>query len=199
MKKNKDTHAIDFSDSTSIAALDFIKAHHVVIDPTLGVFELAFRSLKDSITIIEPAFATIPQPLQTLFINTGEDSVTAKRFKIVMADFLEIVKRMHDKGIVIVAGTDMGFPGYSLDRELELYVQAGFSPMEALQSATIVPATVMGINKISGSLEAGKRADLIIVDGNPLQNIRNIRNVNTVLKDGKIYDPKTLHHLAGFK
>jgi imidazolonepropionase-like amidohydrolase len=199
MKKNKETHAIDFSDSTSIAALDFIKAHHVVIDPTLGVFELAFRSLKDSITVIEPAFATIPQPLQALFINTGEDSATAKRFKTVMTDFLEIVKRMHDKGITIVAGTDMGFPGYSLDRELELYVQAGFSPMEAIQSATIVPATVMGINKISGSLEAGKRADLIIVDGDPLQNIRKIRNVKTVFKDGKIYDPVTLHHLVGFK
>ena len=199
MKRNKETRAIDFSDSVSVAALDFIKAHNVVIDPTVGVFELSLRSLKDSITAIEPAFASIPQPLQALFINTGLEPVMAQKLKIIITGFLEIVKRMHDKGITIVAGTDMGFPGYSLDRELELYVQAGFSPMEAIQSATIVPAKVMGIDKLSGSVEPGKRADLIIVDGDPLQNIRNIRNVKTVIKDGNIYDPVTLHHLVGFK
>ncbi len=199
MKRNKETRAVDFSDSMSINALDFIKEHNVVIDPTLGVFELALRSLKDSITNIEPAFASIPQPLQALFINTGEPPEVAEKLKILNTDFLEIVKRMHDKGITIVAGTDMGFPGWSVDRELELYVQAGLTPMEALQSATIVPAKVMGLEKVSGSVEAGKRADIIIVDGDPLQNIRTTRNVKTVIKDGNIYDPVALHHLVGFK
>ncbi len=199
MKRNKETRAVNFSDSMSIAALDFIKDHNIVIDPTLGVFELALRSLKDSITIIEPAFASIPQPLQALFINTGEPPEVAEKLKILNTDFLEIVKKMYDKGITIVAGTDMGFPGYSLDRELELYVKAGLSPMQAIQTATIVPAKVMGIEKFSGSIEEGKRADIIIVDGDPLQNIRNIRNVKTVIKDGNIYDPVTLHHLVGFK
>ncbi|MGH2566541.1 MAG: amidohydrolase family protein, partial [Ginsengibacter sp.] len=199
MKRDKQTRAVDFSDSISIAALNFIKDHNVVIDPTLGVFELAFRSLKDSITNIEPAFASIPQPLQALFINTGESPEIAEKLKILTTDFLEIVKRMHDKGITIVAGTDMGFPGYSLDRELELYVKAGLTPMEAIQSATIVPAKVMGIEKLYGSVEPGKKADIIIVDGDPLENIRNIRNVKTVIKDGDIYDPVTLHHLVGFK
>ena len=199
MKRNKETRAVDFADSMSVSALDFIKEHNVVIDPTLGVFELALRSLKDSITNIEPAFASIPQPLQALFINTGVPPEAAEKLKILNTDFLEIVKRMHDKGITIVAGTDMGFPGWSVDRELELYVQAGLTQMEALQSATIVPAKVMGLEKVSGSIETGKRADLIIVDGDPLQNIRTTRNVKTVIKDGNIYDPVALHHLVGFK
>jgi imidazolonepropionase-like amidohydrolase len=199
MKKIKGTRAVDFTDSASIAVLDFIRLHHVVIDPTLGVFELAFRSLKDSITTIEPAFASIPKPLQALFINTGEEPETAQRLKILMDNFKEIVKRMHGQGITIVAGTDMGFPGFSLDRELELYVQSGFTPMEAIRSATIVPATVMGVDSLAGSIERGKRADLILIDGNPLENIRNIRKVTTVIKDGNIYDPWALHHLAGFQ
>ncbi|MGH2648470.1 MAG: amidohydrolase family protein, partial [Ginsengibacter sp.] len=75
----------------------------------------------------------------------------------------------------------------------------GLTPMEAIQSATIVPAKVMGIEKLYGSVEPGKKADIIIVDGDPLENIRNIRNVKTVIKDGDIYDPVTLHHLVGFK
>ena len=199
MKRNNDTHAVDFSDSLSEAALRFVKDHHVVIDPTMGVFELSLRSLKDPVTAIEPAFANIPQPLQVLFSSTGVEPVTAQNLKIVLRDFLEIVKRMHARGITIVAGTDMGIPGYSLDRELELYVQAGFSPMEAIRSATIVPAEVMRMEKLYGSVEPGKRADLIIIEGNPLQNIRNIRNVRTVIKDGNIYDPAALHHLVGFK
>src|SRR6185503_11238613 len=98
----------------------------------------------------------------------------------------------------LVAGTDQGFPGYSLDRELELYVDAGLTPFQAIRTATIVPAQVLKVNNITGSIEAGKQADLIIVDGNPLNRIRDIRNVTTVIKSGKIYNPIQLHRLVGF-
>jgi imidazolonepropionase-like amidohydrolase len=179
--------------------LNFIKTHHVVIDPTLGVFELAFRSLKDSITIIEPAFSTLPEPMKPLFINTGmDDEKSIERGKTIMKDFKEIVNELYHDSIIIVAGTDMGFPGYSLDRELELYVESGLTPMEAIQTATIIPAKVMKREHISGSLEEGKQADLIIINGDPLQNIRNIRKVVTVIKDGDMYDPVQLHKIAGF-
>ena len=98
----------------------------------------------------------------------------------------------------IVAGTDQGFPGLSLDRELELYVQAGLTPMQAIQTATITPAQVMKMDKQTGSVEAGKRADITIVDGDPLNNIREIRKVTLVIKAGRIYDPVQLHRLVGF-
>ena len=117
----------------------------------------------------------------------------------IMKNCKEIVKYMYQDGITIVAGTDMGFPGYSLDRELELYVDAGLTPMEAIQTATITPARVMNKESVSGSIEAGKQADIIIVDGDPLENIRDVRKVSTVIKDGNIYDPATLHHIAGFQ
>jgi len=172
----------------------------VVIDPTLGVFELAFRSLNDSITDIEPSFSTLPEPMKPLFINTGTlDSNQIKRGKIIMKDFKDITGSLYKHNITIVAGTDMGFPGYSVFRELELYVESGLTPMEAIQTATITPAKVMKADTSTGSVEAGKRADIIIIDGNPLQNIRNIRKVQTVIKDGNIYDPVALHQIAGFQ
>src|SRR6185312_613482 len=84
------------------------------------------------------------------------------------------VRVLHQAGVPLVAGTDQAVPGFSLDREIELHVQAGFTPMEAIQSATVVAAQAMGMEKESGTIEAGKRADVILVDGNPLENISDI-------------------------
>ncbi len=198
MKRNKD-RSIDLMDSSNVSVLNFIKNHNTVIDPTIGVFEMIFRSVKDDITIMEPAFYSLPLPLQILFKNTGMPATQALLFKPMMKSMGNIIKAMHDMGITIVAGTDMGFPGYSLDRELELYVEAGLTPFEAIQTATITPSKVMNQDKKTGSIEEGKQADLIIVDGNPLKQIRDIRNVWMVIKDGTSYDPKKLHQLVGFK
>jgi imidazolonepropionase-like amidohydrolase len=105
---------------------------------------------------------------------------------------------MHRAGVPIVAGTDVAVPGFSIYREIELYVKAGFTPMEALQAATILPARVMKIDGESGSVEVGKRADLDILDANPLYDIHNIRTVRTVLANGVLYDPKPLWKSIGF-
>ena len=115
-----------------------------------------------------------------------------------MRSFMEIVGALSKNGITLVAGTDMGFPGYSVFRELELFVACGLSPIEAIQSAAIIPAKVMGLANSLGSIEVGKQADLILVDGDPLENMRNLRNVHTVIKAGKMYNPAALHKMAGF-
>ncbi len=197
MKRNKD-RSINFDDTMSIKAINFIKQHNVVIDPTIGVFEMSFRSVKDDITTMEPAFYALPLPLQALLKNTGQDTAGARKFKPLYESMVMIVKKLHDAGVTIVAGTDQGFPGFSVARELELYVQAGLTPADAIQTATITPAKVMNLDKSNGSIEEGKQADIIIVDGDPLKNIRDIRNVTTVIKQGHIYDPGKLHRLVGF-
>jgi len=198
MKINKD-RSIDFDDSTSKAVIRFLKEHQVVVDPTLGVFEMILRPVTSDIFLMEPAFNSLPLPLQTLFKTMGMPAERAAAFKPMQEALAKLVKVMHDEGIPIVAGTDMGFPGYSVARELELYVAGGLSPLEAIQTATIIPARVMGRAQQSGTLETGKQADLIIVDGNPLTNIRDIRKVRTVIKDGVLYDPVVLHRVAGFQ
>ena len=112
---------------------------------------------------------------------------------------IAVVGALHRAGIPIVAGTDQAVPGYSLHREIELYVQAGFTPMDAIQAATIVPARAMGIEKESGTIEKGKRGDLILINGNPLQDIHNTRNVEYVITDGTMYHTAELWQSVGFK
>ena len=113
MRLNKD-RSVNFDDSISIAAIRFIKKHKVVIDPTLGVYELAYRNVKDDIIQMEPGFYNLPLPLQTLFKNTGEDPETAAKLKPMLTSMGALVKKLYDAGIPVIAGTDMGFPGYSL-------------------------------------------------------------------------------------
>jgi imidazolonepropionase-like amidohydrolase len=197
MKRNTD-RSIVLGDSVSHAALDFLKTHNVVVDVTIGVYEMIFRPVNENITNLEPNFYTLPLPFQSLFKNMGMPADQAKNFKPLFESMLKLVKALHDKGITIVAGTDMGFPGYSLARELELYVKAGLTPMEAIQKATIIPAKVMNMDKQSGSIKTGKQADLVILDGDPLTDISNTRKVWKVIKEGQQYDPGLLHKMVGF-
>ena len=191
-------HTFNLTDTTAARVFAFLRAHHTVVDPTLGVFEMGFRSTAADIHLIEPAFDHLPLPLQALFRNMGSDSAQAARNAPGFCSLVLLTKALYDHGIPIVAGTDMGFPGTSLARELELYVQGGFTPMQALQSATLVPAQVMQRAKTSGSLDPGKQADLVLIDGNPLQQIRDLRRVKLVVKDGQVYDPAKMRKLADY-
>jgi imidazolonepropionase-like amidohydrolase len=121
--------------------------------------------------------------------------VAAKRF----AMLVEAVRAMHRAGIPIVAGTDQTVPGHSLHRELELYVRAGFTPMEALQAATLVPARVMGMEREVGTVQPGKAADLVLLDADPLADISNTRRISAVIAAGRVYDPAVLWRSAGFQ
>lgn len=197
LHKGKD-FSIDFSDPKNVEVIRFLKDHHTVVDPTLAVYEIGMRSLQDSITRIEPNYYTLPPVIQTLYVNSGTNPKTAAFERVIFRSWQSIVKALQENGIPIVTGTDECLPGYSLYRELELYVQAGLTPMEALRAATIVPARVMKMEDRTGSVTAGKTADLIVVDGDPLQDISQIRKVSLVIKDGVVYDPVAVHRLVGF-
>jgi len=101
--------------------------------------------------------------------------------------------------VTIVPGTDKGVPGVSLAREIELYVMAGLTPMDAIRTATAVPARVMGLDGDTGTLRPGLRADLIVVDGNPLERISDIEKVLMVSAGGRLYDTAGLWRAGGFK
>jgi imidazolonepropionase-like amidohydrolase len=170
-------------------------AHHTVIDDTVSLYEQgAFPA--DEIAKREPGLATLPRELAVLFPPPPPKDVEldAKVF----AKNLELIKIMHEHHISFVAGTDINVPGHSLHRELELYVQAGFTPLEALQAATIVPARYMHRDKELGTIEAGKRADLVILTADPLADIHNIRKIDRVVARGKVYDARALWKLVGF-
>jgi imidazolonepropionase-like amidohydrolase len=196
MKLNKD-QSINWNDSSELA-LQQLAAKKVVIDPTLSVYELMFRSTAEDPIKIEPGFYTLPEPLQVLFKNLGLDSARARAVKPVFEGLQQLIGKMKDHKIIFVAGTDMGFPGFSLARELEIYVASGLSPLEAIRTATIIPAGVMKKDQQYGTVMVGKKADLILVDGDPLSNIQDIRKIAVVFRNGVPYDPAVLHKLAGF-
>jgi imidazolonepropionase-like amidohydrolase len=108
------------------------------------------------------------------------------------------LRTLHAAGIPMVAGTDQAIPGYSLHREIEIYVQAGFTPLEALQSATIEPARALGVEAESGSLTPGKRGDVLLLDADPLADIHNTRKVWRTVAAGAVYSPTPLWQSVGF-
>ena len=113
---------------------------------------------------------------------------------------LSLTTKLHAAGVPFLAGTDApaGFdlvPGASLHSELEWLVRAGFTPLEALQTATINPATYLGRTKDLGTVEAGKIADLVVLAKNPLVSIGNTRSVVAVVADGRFYSPAELNKL----
>ena len=117
----------------------------------------------------------------------------------VLEKMLALVGAFHKAGVPIVAGSDQAVPGHSLHREIELYVRAGFTPMEAIQAATLVPAQVMGVEKEVGTIEINRRADLILLDASPLHDIHNIRTVRYVVANGVLYPRAKLWESVGFK
>ena len=174
------------------AAIRFFQEHHTVIDPTLAWGELLSRPKDVAIASFEPGFAKAPYTL-TSVIGTAFGQGAR------LQNSLDIVRALHAAGVPIVAGTDKAVPAHSLHRELELYVQAGLTPMDVIQIATIGSARAMGMDREVGTIETGKRADIILVEGNPLQNFADLRKVKRVVTAGRVYDPAELWKSAGFR
>jgi len=179
--------------------INLLLEHHTVIDDTLALMEVILHPLDHPISGFEPGILKVAPELKEALETMGSPPAKADQSAAMFRAMEETVRLLHQAGVPIVAGTDQAVPGYSLDREIELYVQAGFTPMEAIQAATLVPARAMGMEKDSGTIEVGKRADVILVNGNPLQNISDIRKVSTVFAAGKMYQPAALWSSVGFK
>lgn len=116
--------------------------------------------------------------------------------------YLKMVKRMHEKGVRLLAGTDMGanplcHPGIGLHNELKAFVEAGLTPFEALQTATINPALFFGIENDYGSVDEGKKADLVVLNRNPLESIDHISAIAFVLRDGLLLDAYQIEGIKG--
>jgi imidazolonepropionase-like amidohydrolase len=171
---------------------------HIVVDPTLGWGEMAGHPKSIETASFEPGVNAAPYPLASRFRNIGSAGLDEAKFKERMAINEKVVGALFAAGVPIVPGSDTGLIGYGLDRELELYVQAGMTPMQAIQSATIVSARAMKREGDSGTVEVGKRADLVLLDGDPLVNIGDLRRVVSVVTDGRLYDSKKLGRIVGF-
>jgi imidazolonepropionase-like amidohydrolase len=191
--------SLDVNGEAGRKAVKFFAEHHTVIDPTMALMEMQNRPADVPAETLEPGIARVAPELREQLVSGGVPPQFAAEAKKITQEQLQLIGALHRAGVPIVAGTDQAVPGFSVYHEIELYVQAGFTPMEALQAATIVPARAMKVDGDSGSLEVGKRADLDVLDANPLDDIHNLRSVRSVVASGVLYNPAPLWESVGFK
>lgn len=179
--------------------IDTMAQRGIAVDPTLVVAETVLVPENGDLS---PAYApyvgTLPPAAERGFRQGGfqpEGGSTRADFRASFKKLVELVGRLHKAGVPIVAGTDGS--GLELVRELELYVEAGLSPAQALAAATIVPARMMGADQRTGSIAVGKDADLALVEGDPSRRIGDLRHVRMVMMDGKLMDADKLRAAVG--
>jgi hypothetical protein len=179
--------------------ISFLKRHHTVLDPTMVAFEGLFCGDPTAMTPgLEEIIPRFPPQIRRGMLSGALEAPKDKEaaYRESFPAMLRLLKALHDGGVTIIPGTD-ALAGYMLHHELELYVRAGIPAPEVLRMATLTSATVMGANKDRGVVAAGKLADLILVDGDPTTNIRDLDKLATVIKAGNVYDPAAIEKALG--
>ncbi|MEP7382369.1 MAG: amidohydrolase family protein [Gemmatimonadota bacterium] len=176
-----------------------LRERGTVMDPTVSWGELLQHSTAEPVATFQPGVAHLPPVLAQRINAMGAANVDPETAHARFARTLGVLRALHEAGVPIVAGTDEGVPGFSVYREVELFTQFGMTPLEAIQSASLVGARAMGAADSLGTLEPGKLADLIVLDGNPLEQISNIRRVDLVMKGGTLYRSRDIWKAIGFR
>jgi enamidase len=166
----------------------------VALTSTLTVFE-TFTPGRPK----PPGLDVLVAPLLELYDRAYERTSknTQSNYAALFPNGMKLERAFARAGGMLIAGTDPTgsggvIPGYSNQRQVELLVEAGFTPLDAIQIVTLNGARYLGREARIGSLAAGKQADLVIINGNPAANIADIRNVETVFKQGIGFDPQKL-------
>jgi hypothetical protein len=192
---------LDFDSQRFTDFIALLARRKIVVDPTLATFD--FVRQRDG--ELSKAFAAVadhvPPDVRRGFHQAQmkiPDDATADRYEKSYDKMVEFTGRMYRAGVPLVAGTD-GLPGFTLQRELELYVQAGLTPSEVLKVATHDAAKYARVLDDRGVIAPGQRADLILVDGDPTRNISDIRKIALVIKGDTAYYPSEIHEALGVK
>ncbi|EAR14820.1 amidohydrolase family protein [Robiginitalea biformata] len=195
------------------ASLRQIAQSGVTIAPTLVVFKDILRYLDD------PVFKNLPRVPEAKYMLAGdydywvsEDNPYRKDLKgknikgrealPVLREYfewmMEYTRLLHKEGVPLMTGSDtFGFtvPGISLHREFELLNKAGMSPYQILKASTVIPARYLGREKLEGTVEIGKQANLVLLEDNPLEDIRNSRKISGVILRGRWIDRSHINRM----
>ena len=180
--------------------IDFLKRHRTVLDPTMGIGEDLFAG--NPADKVPPGLKTVasrlpPQAQRNLSWGAlkapkGEEQAYAQSFPAMM----RLLKALYDAGVTILPGTD-ALAGYMLHSELSIYSRAGIPNAEVLRMATLTPAQVLGVDQDRGVIAPGKFADLVLIDGDPIRDMEDIRKVDAVFKGGVRFDPGRIEQALG--
>jgi len=192
----------DGLDLDSAPVRDFIAElakKQIVVDPTLATFEFIHQREGQLSPIVADVVDHLPPDIQRSRRAAEmdiKDDATGARYKRSFDKLVDFTGRMYRAGVPMVAGTDE-LPGFTLQRELELYVQAGLTPAQVLQVATWNGAKYTRTLEDAGSITPGKHADLVLVDGDPTTDIADVRKLALVIKGGQAYYPAEIHEALG--
>lgn len=188
-------------DTALRATVAALVKYHTWIDPTLNIFWV-LAHLQELQAADDPLNRYLSPSLRKFWEDqksawSGDMSPEARRKDY--HDLTESLQALHRAKIPILVGTDLGFvfvyPGKSVHDELERLVEAGYSPLEAIRAATLNPAEYFGRSTELGSVAVGKLADLVLLDADPLTDIRNTRRINTVVANGRLFERSALDRL----
>ena len=181
-------------DSSKVDSLiQLMVEDNVYFAPTLVAFQRNFVLRNTPELEADPALQYIPEDEPPRFGPLG--SADRENWRKTLDMMKEVTGKFQKAGGLLIVGTDSpgaAFPGWSVHQELELFVEAGITPMEALQAATRNNARFLNKESDLGTLEPGKYADLVILDADPLQDITNTQEIHLVIKGGLVLDPEVL-------
>jgi len=197
----ENAHKLDLDSREMREFVSLLRERGTVLDATVAIFESSFTQMQGE---PNPSYrdveAHVPIGLQRQWrINSMDlNASNVETWRASYARMLEFIGHLHKEGVPLVAGTD-DIAGFTLHRELELYAKAGIPAVDVLRIATYNGAKYTGTLDSRGTVEAGKLADLILVDGDPTEDISDIRRVCLVLKEGVAFYPAELYEAMGVK
>lgn len=192
---------LDFDSKEFHDFMNLLRNKKIVVDPTISIFEGMFVSRpKQPNPAFEMIIDRLPVNARRSLLEGGleVDDEKDQLYRRTYDKALAMIFELHKAGVTLVAGTD-NLAGFTLHRELENYVKAGIPEADVLRLATLGSAEVTGRSEKLGSVKKGYLADLIVIDGNPLENISDVRRVETVVKNGKWYSTRAIYNAVGVK
>jgi hypothetical protein len=199
---------LDLNSAAVRKTLEAMQAKHIAFEPTLAIMR---RLLTNRTGQVEPQdewwFSHLPKPFHPGHMVTVMPGFTIMPIRSPAEDaayngaaakMLELVRAMKSRGIFMVTGSDDN-NGFVIQRELELFVDAGFSPAEVLRRATLETAQYLGHGSEWGSISRGKSADFFLIPGDPVVDIRAIHSVRMTVAQGRVYFPSEIYRSLGVK
>jgi imidazolonepropionase-like amidohydrolase len=193
---------LDLNSAKVRHTVDLMVEHKIAIDPTIGIHEMLTQNRDGQ---IPPGavdyFDHMPigwrRDAMKALIDTsapGDD----KAYRAAFDKLIDTIRLLHDRGVFIVFGTDTG-GSFTYHRELELYQRAGMTPAEILKRATFETARYVSQDQRLGSIEKGKLADFFLMPGDPTRDLKAIKTISMVVKDGTIYFPSEVYPKFGIQ
>jgi len=193
---------LDLDSAPVRRTIDNIVARGVAVEPTIAIHENLLLNQDGQVPAgAADVIANLPVGVQRDTQRAWADMSApgdAEAYRLAYGKLMDTLRRMKDRGVLLVPGTDLG-GSFNFHRELELFGQLGYTPAEVLKLATLDMAAYLGQDQLTGSIARGKLADFFLVPGDPTRDLREIKRIRAVVKDGVVYYPAEIYPEFGIR